>query len=252
MSEKWYYVQDGERQGPVSFDEVLNFFNTSVLTDEDYVWAKGFEDWKKIKDVPKFTQSLDDGTSSVPSNKDIDLSALDPNEKCIFIKTGKDRGGNEVEYGPFSINILKRLYNESRINGKTYVFSKGMGQWKFLGDVEGYQNVFEELPPVIDESDRRSGVRRPLIARMFIENNQKVFEGICRDISIGGMQVLVDEFPGKVGDKISINVHPENSDHHFVASGAIVRLLDGHQGFSFRFMNLKDDAINAINNYLSQ
>lgn len=251
MSEKWYYVQNGERQGPVAFENVLGLYQSGTLNEEDYVWAKGFEDWKKIKDVPKFSSDA----PSIPAPievQEVDLNNLDPNLRCLFIKTGKDRGGNEVEYGPFSVNILKKLFNENRINGKTYIFAKGMGQWKFLADLAGYENIFEQVPPAIEESERRSSTRSPFIARMFIESQQNIYEGICRDISIGGMQVLVDDFPGKVGDKISINVHPENTDHHFVASGQIVRLLEGHQGFSFRFMNLKDDAINAINNYLNQ
>ena len=251
MSEKWYYVQEGERQGPIAFEEVLNLYRTGAITQEDYVWAKGFEDWKKIKDVPKFELSPV-SPSSQAITEEFNLGALGVDLRCIFIKTGKDRGGNEVEYGPFSINILRKLFNENRINGNTYAFVKGMGQWRFLGDLPGFEGVFEQMPPVIKESERRTSTRSPLIARMFIEKNQEIYEGICRDISIGGMQVLVDDFPAQVGDKISINVHPENSDHHFVASGVIVRLLEGNQGFSFRFMNLKDDAINAINNYLSQ
>jgi len=254
MSEKWYYVQNGERQGPVEFDEVLSLYQGSTIGSEDYVWTKGFEDWKKIKDVPKFStdSSSGDAIPPVENSTEVDLQALDPDHRCLFIKTGKDRGGNEVEYGPFSINILKKLYSENRVNGKTFVFAKGMGQWMFLADMKGFESVFEELPPVIDESERRSSTRSPFIARMFIEKNQNVFEGICRDISVGGMQVLVDEFPANVGEKISINVHPENTDHHFVASGKIVRLLEGNQGFSFRFIDLKDDAINAINSYLDQ
>ena len=64
---------------------------------------------------------------------------------------------------------------------------------------------------------------------MFFANNDQLFEGVCRDISIGGMQVLVDHFPAQVGERISLNVHPENSEHHFVADGEIVRkvLHDG-------------------------
>ena len=85
---------------------------------------------------------------------------------------------------------------------------------------------------------------------MYIENKKEVFVGICRDISVGGMQVLVDHFPGRVGEKIAINVHPENTEYNFVADGKIVRSLDGGQGFSFRFMNLSSESQNAIQRYL--
>ena len=85
---------------------------------------------------------------------------------------------------------------------------------------------------------------------MFIENNSQLYEGICRDVSIGGMQVLVNQFPGSVSERISINVHPDNTDHHFTASGEIVRLLEGGVGFSFRFLNLSDEAMKTINSYI--
>src|SRR5690606_15325466 len=148
--------------------------------------------------------------------------------------------------------LLIRLFEEKRINGKTLVFTQGMSSWQFLAEIEGYQEVFHEAPPVISESEKRTAVRKPFIARMFIQNQKSVFEGICRDISIGGMKVLVDNFPRRNGERININVHPENSDFSFVASGEIVRLLEGGQGFSFRFIDLSEDALSAIDRYLKQ
>ena len=85
---------------------------------------------------------------------------------------------------------------------------------------------------------------------MYIKNRKEVFVGICRDISIGGMQVLVDHFPGSVGERISINVHPDNTDYNFVADGNIVRSLEGGHGFSFRFLDLSRESQDAISRYL--
>jgi c-di-GMP-binding flagellar brake protein YcgR len=121
-----------------------------------------------------------------------------------------------------------------------------------MGDLPEYHQVFNEMPPVIQDEDRRSSTRKPFIARLFIQNNKKLYEGICRDISIGGMQILVDDFKGNNGDKITINVHPENSDYHFTASGVVVRILEGNSGFSFRFQGLSDEAKRAIEKYVQE
>ena len=91
-----------------------------------------------------------------------------------------------------------------------------MKDWKILADFPEYQEVFEELPPIIKESEKRVSLRKPFVARLLIQNNKNIFEGICRDISIGGMQVLIDNFQGNAGDRITINVHPENTDYHSV------------------------------------
>ena len=255
MSDKWYYVLAGERQGPVDFEKVNDLFIDGSITADDYVWRKGLENWIKIKDAPEFTSAstspAQEASIPEPINETLNLTAYGLEDKIFYIKTGADRGQAETEYGPFSISLLKKLYDENRISVKTFLFTKGMGNWSILGEAEGFQQIFEQLPPAIEESDKRAFKRKPFIARMFIQNNQQVFEGICRDVSVGGMQVLVDNFPGSVGEKISINVHPENTEHHFVAAGQIVRVLEGGQGFSFRFNNLSPDATNAINSYIS-
>lgn len=253
MDDKWFYVMSGERQGPVSKSEIESLYAQGKLGDEDYIWKKGFENWMKIQDVGEFGQSSEplDIPEPMPKHENVNLATFDRKKKNFFVKTGADRGREEVEYGPFSLELLKKLYNENRINGKTFVFCPEMTNWKPLADVEGFQDVFEQAPPVIQDDDRRAFRRKPFIARMFIENKNQVFEGICRDVSVGGMQVLVDNFPIQVGERVSINAHPENSDYHFTASGEIVRMLEGGLGFSFRFISLSDEAVKAINSYTS-
>jgi len=263
MSESWYYVLSGERQGPVAINVIEDLFHTDQLNNEDYVWCKGFANWTKIKDVEEFNLSAEQEPVEKkvepveqiekvePAESIVNFNDYDTNKKCFYIKIGADRGQKEVEYGPFSIEILKSLYDENRINPKTFMFTQGMANWSVIADVKGFETVFNQVPPMIEESDKRAFNRLPFIARMFVQNNQDVFEGICRDVSVGGMQVLIDNFPSSVGDKISINVHPENTDHSFVASGSIVRLLEGGQGFSFRFTDLSAEALNSINSYIS-
>jgi len=263
MSDKWYYVLGGERKGPVEFSAVVDLYQNGSINDEDFVWKKGLENWIKIKDTPEFSDIGGEEVVAEPEEETIpepimpepiqfDLGSLDKDAKLIYIKTGSDRGKAEVEYGPFSVSILTKLFDEHRVNAKTFVFAKGMEDWMILSEVGGFEEVFSTLPPEIKESDKRTSKRKPLIARMFIQNNQEVYEGICRDVSIGGMQVLVDHFPGDIGENISINVHPENSDYHFVAAGNIVRLLEGGQGFSFRFSDLTDESKTSIESYISK
>jgi hypothetical protein len=66
------------------------------------------------------------------------------------------------------------------------------------------------------------------------------------------MQILLDNFQGNSGDKVTINVHPENTEHHFTASGVIVRILEGNAGFSFRFQGLSEEAKRSIEKYLQE
>lgn len=260
MADNWYYVQKGNRQGPVAIEVIEAMIGKQELKAEDYVWKKGFENWKKIKEVPELLTKKEEPVAApdVPpavskiQYREVRLSEIAADEKQVFVRIGLDRGGAPAEYGPFSPNQLKQLYKENRINGKTAFYAKGMKDYMLLADIPDYQQFFEELPPVIQEEERRSAVRKPFVARLFVQNNKNVYEGICRDISIGGMQVLMDEFNGKAGDRITINVHPENTDYHFTASGEVVRILEGNTGFSFRFHGLSDDAKRSIDKYLQE
>lgn len=194
------------------------------------------------KDVPKYG----------PYFEEINWDEISENENIFSIKIGYDRDAPEVEYGPFSIKILEKLFDEKRINSKTYVFTPGMENWSLLGDLPIYNKISNNIPPVIEDCDRRRDVRKPFVAKLFFHDNKKVYEGVCRDISIGGLQLLVSYYPAKIGDLVSLNVHPDNSAFSFVASGKIVRILSGDQGFSIRFIDLGPEAQQAINSYIDE
>lgn len=251
MADNWYYVQKGNRHGPVGLTVVQGLLAKGELRPEDYVWKKGFENWKKIQEVSdiKLPDREDDPSSTpIPLRQ---LKDLAPDERAIFIRTGLDRGQDAQDYGPFSSEQLKILFKAGRINAKTHLFIPGMHDWKILADFREYEDLFEEMVPAIPEADRRASVRKPILARMFFQNDKKhLYSGLCKDVSLGGMQVLVTNFKGQVGDKISLNVHPENSDDHFTAEGEIVRLLEGNSGFSFRFNELPQDARKSIERHI--
>lgn len=264
MSDNWYYVQKGNRQGPVNVSVITSMIAKQELKSEDFVWKKGFENWKKIKDVSELEEApvkpqapLAAVFPPAPENhveeKEFSFESIHQHdERVIFIRVGNDRGAAASDYGPYSLNQVKRLFKENRINGKTFIFTSGMSEWKVLAEVPDYQVVFGEFPPALKESDRRTTTRKPFIAKLFVQSNKKLYEGLCRDVSIGGMQILIDEFLGKSGDKISVNIHPDNSDYHFNANGVVVRILEGNSGFSFRFDGLTEEAKRSIEKYLQE
>ncbi len=261
MADSWYYVQKGNRHGPVALEVIHQMVANSDLNTSDYVWKKGFENWKRIKEVPELEESPaaapapaafktpEPPKADLPPRmefREVSLKTLSPDERTIYVRVGS------AEYGPFTLPQLKQLFKENRVDGKTMFFVTGMKEYKILGDLPEYQEIFEEAPPKIQDAERRTAVRKPFIARLFVQNNKKVFEGICRDISIGGMQILTDDFKGQAGDRIAINVHPENSEYCFTASGVVVRILDGNSGFSFRFQGLSDEAKRSVEKYLQE
>ena len=148
MSVDWYYVEGEKRVGPIKEEQLIIKIKEGDLGEDNFVWKKGFDNWKKLKDVSELSNIVDE-TSEIPkivksSNKrDIDWDTIKENEKVFLIKIGIDRGGQDVEYGPYSLNILKKAASEGRINGKTLLFVSGMDSWEFISDLPIYDDIFD-------------------------------------------------------------------------------------------------------------
>lgn len=271
---KWYYVDQvkNERVGPVDETNVKELLDSGLLDELSYIWKKGLNDWIQLKDAEEFKSYLsapemaadnfkDDEVPQINTAKPSDdvpvgtysFKTIGLESRAVHLKIGTDRGQKQgTEYGPFTFQELKNLFKENRINHETLFFVQGMPSWDYIANIVEFEELFGSKPPIIEGIEKRRSIRRPLVARMFFHDNKTLFEGICRDVSVGGMQVLVSNFPGSAGDTISINVHPENSDYNFVATGQVVRVLEGGVGFSFRFLDLNDEAKQSINKYISQ
>jgi hypothetical protein len=54
MAQDWYYAKDGERRGPITFQELGELAASGKLTPSDLVWQKGMAEWVqagKIQDI---------------------------------------------------------------------------------------------------------------------------------------------------------------------------------------------------------
>ncbi len=50
-SGQWYYTQNGQQSGPVSFYQLQQLANSGALKASDYVWTDGQEDWKPAGEI---------------------------------------------------------------------------------------------------------------------------------------------------------------------------------------------------------
>ncbi|MBC7693762.1 MAG: DUF4339 domain-containing protein [Methylotenera sp.] len=196
---------------------------------------------------------------------------------------------NDSQFGPFASEEVSRFISIGKIHGRVYSWRNGMSDWQKLETIPEFVKVIQAaaatsmaVPPrkgppaapaaakasVVEASqiaakeaakvaaeEKRGTPRRPLIAKIFVANEQSLHVGVCRDVSIGGMQVLTDQIPGVAGDKIKMNVSPAGDSKSdqvdpFVAEGVIVRILEDGLGFSFRFNRLDDNAKRSIEKHL--
>jgi hypothetical protein len=164
------------------------------------------------------------------------------------------------EYGPVTRNQLQDVLKKGS-DGQLYVWRQGLKSWVLVKTVQdfaqllGAQHVAPSRParPVNSpppQSNVRTQPRTALVATVFlmIGSKWKRTVGVCADISLTGMQIVMDaEAEFSLGQEYSFEVHPAspNGDDdslvfHVNAKAVWVKKEERRAGFAFLKMNPKD------------
>jgi hypothetical protein len=270
----YWYVALGERWiGPLSAADVYGQILAGKLTWAHFVWKGGQKSWTRLCDTPAFQVAV----PQLPAQgiqKEVKQAAAPGGAKKQPPPAPSERapsaGGEEKpwflyysdsQYGPFSQEEVERFLLVGRIHRKVHVWRDGMKSWERIEEVPAFRDaVVDSLKPKATPSpsedtgriqrEQRASPRAPLVAKIMVAFDQSLSVAMCRDISVGGMQVLTDKLPGDVGARVKLNVSSEHMEP-FVAEGIIVRILEDKRGFSFRFDRLPDTARRAIETYVA-
>ncbi|MCM0606129.1 MAG: DUF4339 domain-containing protein [Xanthomonadaceae bacterium] len=258
-SPKWYIAQGQNWVGPMKSSEVFAKLEKGELTPAHYILQKGDKKWKRIVEVVEFQPTMPPPPPPEFAEEVSQSSIKKPNkpapqvvEKSWYVYSG------DSQLGPFSVEEVQRSLEVGSISSSSQVWKDGMIDWEPISDQVEFKSIKKAPPPkpsgpptLAKKQDKRTSSRKPLIARIIMANKEKIVLGICRDISLGGMQVLTEQVPGGVGTSLKMNISPPQGLKAFVAEGEIVRVLEDGRGFSFRFKKLAPDAKKAIEKYIS-
>lgn len=269
---QWYVAIGGESWlGPLSAADVYDRIKSGNLSWAHYIWKAGQSTWKRICNISAFDAAVPGPPpkSLQAEVKEVTMATTKmapppfpgkqtmppPAEKIWFLHY------NDSQFGPFSGSEVSRFLNVGKIHGGVYGWKEGMTDWMRLDQITDFTEgvmaarrvrAAEKTRPVkVDQVEQRRAPRKPLVARILLAHTDSVIAAVCRDISIGGMQILTDQVPGASGARIKINVCPSDGLSPFVAEGQIVRVLEDGRGFSFRFEKLDPGAQAAIEKYIT-
>jgi hypothetical protein len=268
----WYVALGDRWLGPMSAADVYAQILTGKLTWAHFVWKSGQKSWTRICDSPDFKVAVPELPSQDVINE-VKKEASSPNVKKTPPPTPRGAAAegqaekiwflyySDSQYGPFSKEEVERFLHVGRIHRRVHVWMDGMKNWDRIENVPTFQDAVVETGIQAAKAassedtgrmqkEQRSSPRAPLVAKIMVAAGQLISVAMCRDISVGGMQVLTDKLPGDVGAKVKLNVS-SNQIEPFVAEGVIVRILEDKRGFSFRFDRLPDNAKRAIEAYIS-
>lgn len=288
---QWFVALDDKPLGPMSAKEIYEKVLTQDLSWTHLVWRAGMKEWMRICEVEIFQGVL---PKAVAGKKNLELApvkASSPNSvrantpppaPHVNVKN-RFLYFNESQFGPFTFDEVDRALRIGKIHGRVFIWQEGFVNWKRLDDVREFEEAVtvsrkvrtqtENAKPASKEvsephverrQEKRTHPRKPLIARIVLAHENRVIVGMCRDISVGGMQVLTELIPEPVGSRIRLNVSPADEKlKPFVAEGIIVRTFDtpgipGHLdsggegcGFSFRFEKLSKGTQEAIEAFIA-
>ena len=263
----WYVAQGENWIGPMQASDVYAMIQNHQISWVHYVWRKGQSGWQRVCEVEPFKEYAPDQSKpkTKPNDSQVKPSRNEPRKWFLSYQ--------DSQFGPFSHSEILHFLKIEKITPRVHAWSQGMSNWKRIEEISEFQspekkleekstsayrarrNYSHESSSRFPQKEQRANPRRPLLAKMILSDDQSVILGVCRDISMGGMQVLTDEAPVKTGTLIKMNVSPSTNETGpnippFVAEGQVVRILEDGRGFSFRFTQLSDTAKKSIEVYI--
>ena len=279
-SPQWYIALGEKWVGPLTAADVYQKVLAQEITWAHFVWKPGQADWKRICDLKVFQAAVPTlpgkaVQSSIETAVAVPVIKKAPPSRAPTAKAPPPTDAissqirewflyiNESQAGPFSTEEVTRFLTVGKVSEKAHGWRDGMGDWQELQKIEEFARFQKKMPAppsapkAAKKEEKRGAPRKPLVARLLLANSESVEVGICRDVSIGGMQILTDTPPGPVGTRIKMNVSPpgnkkSNGFDPFVAEGVIVRILEDGHGFSFRFEKLSNVSKLAIEKYIHE
>lgn len=297
---QWYLAVSEKWVGPMTAQDVYEKILKQEISWAHFVWRKGQANWQRICDVPTFQAAVPGQPKGMPSQtpgastagaakaakKEAASTWQEANKRIWFLYY------NDSQFGPFTEEEIRRFLNLGKIHGRVHAWKEGMNGWNRIEKIGGFEIEISEADRIRQEKkagkadvkapkapsngeesdpapqakykDQRKTPRRPLLARIVLAHQDEVIVGVCRDVSIGGMQVLTAKIPGLPGSRIKLNVSPAGDAapanpkskkkaglKPFVAEGMIVRLLEDGRGFSFRFEKLPPESKEVIEKYIA-
>lgn len=261
-SVKWFLAVGSEQTGPFRASEIHARIRTGEITAAHYVWTRGWKKWERICETGEFSALVPEQPAAPPKAGKIPVLPKRPGPTAAsgpwFLYF------NDSQFGPFAFDEVLRFLHLGKINPRVHAWREGMPDWQRIERIEEFSptknNARANASPkgarkneTVLSVELRGSPRKPMVARILLTDQKTLVLGLCRDISLGGMQVLTDKVPGPKGTRVRLNVAPISDAMGiaaFVADGVIVRVLEDGKGFSFRFEKLEADAKHSIERYI--
>ena len=151
----WFYEENGQKKGPVSENEMVQFIKSSVISHGTSVWKQGFPDWLKVENtdlrVHLYNSAPPPLSGEHINNTLVWVLAFAPliGYFLEWVVAGAVHGGNEFAaqvamanskywFITLGLNIALAFFDEKRLKNAGHNTDKFKG-WVWLVPVYLYQ-----------------------------------------------------------------------------------------------------------------
>ena len=256
----WYIRKGQDLSGPFTTKGLRQEIESRKFVATDRVWMPGSEiEWQELRTIEEFLDLFK------VANAETVLLEVDEDEATV-IDQSRPKPQNQVVWylqfkdgrtGPFTVSELSTVLQFKDLTPPVYCWRTGWKDWKPVGEVEELSQSRSSPNPKVKKAvdavdEKRGNKRSPLMATVSLVGEKARVIGICRNISLTGMQVLGSLIPGGVGTNHSFEVFPSLKSHvrSFRVSGTIVRILKDRPGFAMKFSPLSREVQEALKRLL--
>jgi len=58
MADEWFYAQDGQRQGPVTQEQLIGLIRAGSIRPQDLVWTEGMPQWEPVAQIAPLAREI--------------------------------------------------------------------------------------------------------------------------------------------------------------------------------------------------
>lgn len=178
----------------------------------------------------------------------MNLSIYKNEGNCIFVKVVIDNDNNTQDFGPFSLEMIQKLYFDNRIDGRSYIYAPNLDNWKILADFSDYKAIFGEEPPEITSYHRRLNTRASLNCECKVYADKDWYSATANDLSMMAAKLSFHGHQLNLDQVVKIEFMLQELDGERITA-QVMRLFDStgeDQYVTFRFTDLSEDQRHKI------
>ncbi|MBS3763432.1 MAG: DUF4339 domain-containing protein, partial [Planctomycetes bacterium] len=128
QKDAWYVSIKGQRYGPYKTEYVKELIQKGQITPKTSVWSKELGDWRTIRQVGRFQQTL----KELEASKNIE-------EMWYWMRKGKREG-------PYSLENLLKAVRKGKIKADDRIWSNKLDGWKDAASIPELSEALDEVP----------------------------------------------------------------------------------------------------------